>query len=95
MLWFVGFIFWTKSLKTITDFMANNDNFAQFSTASFTVWNTGNKIESKVIVESGGCYLWYKYEGRRKSSRPDHERGVLGEILFVIFERIHLSTLHI
>ena len=35
------------------------------------------------------------YEGRRKSSRPNHERGVLGKILFAIFERIHLSTLDI
>ena len=34
-------------------------------------------------------------EGRRKSSRPNHERGVLCKTLFAIFERIHLSTIHI
>ena len=35
------------------------------------------------------------YEGRRKSSRPNYERGILGKILCAIFERIYLSTLHI
>ena len=47
------------------------------------------------LVEAGTGQNIKSYEGRRKSSRPNHERGVLGKILFAIFERIHLSTLDI
>ena len=35
------------------------------------------------------------YEGRRKSSRPNYERGILGEILFAIFERIYQSLIYL
>ena len=40
-------------------------------------------------------FKYESYEGRRKKSWPNHERGVLGKILFAIFKRIHLLTLHI
>ena len=48
---------------------------------------TPDTLETEILFKT-------EYEGRRKSSRPNHERGIFGEILFPIFERIYFPTLH-
>ena len=66
----------------------------------YCVSNSENFVEDFVFVFILSSFFIHEkitiaYEGRRKSSRPNRERGILGEILFAIFERIYLSTLHI
>ena len=54
-----------------------------------------NALVCRAKLKVDDIHKYGTYEGRRKSSRPNHEREVLGKILFAIFKRIHLSTLHI